>query len=333
MSSFKDAEKERYAKIKGQLFPAAACAPGTYLKIPRPFCLADGYAAENLHISLRDEAITYFRERHIPWHAGVGDGLPSNHLCCSQSACVNTLWHFRHDGAFLASVFNLFLPELAETLPFDADKDPEKTTDPFLAFEWVDLNNCLGEKGRRPRGANATSADFAFRFRRTDGKVQLVLGEWKYTESYTGQKDANATRHATRLAIYRSAYERWAASQPELPAYESLFVEPFYQLMRLTLLAREIERCGHDGPMQADVVSVVHISPRANWDFAHSFSSPLMKGYGDTVSKAWQAVAPVGRFTPIASEDLLDQIGHVAPPHLAGWRDWLLLRYGWWHGI
>lgn len=74
------------------------------------------------------------------------------------------------------------------------------------------MGNCLGEKGKRPRGANTTSADFAFRFLRADGKVQLVLGEWEYTESYAGQKDANVTRHETRLAIYRSAFERWAAS-------------------------------------------------------------------------------------------------------------------------
>ncbi|HEY3342078.1 MAG TPA: hypothetical protein VGK81_08675, partial [Anaerolineae bacterium] len=71
-------------------------------------------------------------------------------------------------------------------------------------------------------------------------------------------------------------------------------MEPFYQLMRLTLLAREIEQCGHDGPMRTDVVSVVHISPRANHSFAHSFTVPSMKGYGDTVSKAWQKVAPAG---------------------------------------
>lgn len=103
--------------------------------------------------------------------------------------------------------------------------------------------------------------------------------------------------------------------------------------MRLTLLAHEIERCGHDGPMQADVVNVVHISPRANWNFAYSSSSPLMNGYGDTASKVWQAVAPVGHFTPIASEDLLDQIGRVAPPYLTTWRDWLLLRYDWDRGI
>ena len=82
--------------------------------------------------------------------------------------------------------------------------------------------------------------------------------------------------------------------------------------------------------MQVDVASVVHIVPRANQDFAHSFSSPSMKGYGDTVSKAWKAIAPAGHFTPIASEDLLEQIGRIAPPYLSDWRDWLLPRCGWW---
>lgn len=232
--TFRDTEKERYRTLKRCLFSPLACKPGTYTGLPRNFCLADGYSAENLHYLFRDEAIDYFRERRINWHDGRRDqhgngrGLPSNHLCCSQSACVNSLWPLTRHPDLLAHVFRPFLPDLAEALPFEADGLLPDGTSPFLAFEWIGTQNYLGEVGNRSRGANATSADFAFRFRRYDKRIQLVLGEWKYTEYYS-PKEPNP--NPTQLRIYSQAFERWKTMRPELPEYRSFFVEPFYQLM------------------------------------------------------------------------------------------------------
>lgn len=141
--TFRDAEKARYETIKAELFSSVACSPGSYNGIPRPFCLADGHSAENLHESLREDAIVYFRDRRIPWHDGWADSegrggaLPSNHLCCSQSACVNTLWPLVRRPQLLADVFRPFLPRLAKPLPFDADGSLSDGTVPFLAFEWI----------------------------------------------------------------------------------------------------------------------------------------------------------------------------------------------------
>ena len=102
MMAFRDREKKRYLQIKKDLFSAKAQSQGTYKKKTYHFCLADGYSKENLHESLRDEAIDYFQKRNIPWHDGFDSDrgkntLPSGHLCCSQSMCVNTLWHMTKD--------------------------------------------------------------------------------------------------------------------------------------------------------------------------------------------------------------------------------------------
>ena len=70
----------------------------------------------------------------------------------------------------------------------------------------------------------------------------MVLGEWKYTESYAAPLPPPEKINPTRLKVYQTAFDVWRVDQPDLPAYESFFVEPFYQLMRLTLLAREMER-------------------------------------------------------------------------------------------
>ena len=333
--TFRDTEKKRYETLKLNLFSPEACKPGTYRKIPRSFCLADDHSAENLYASFREEAITYFRERHITWHDGLPDrygngrGLPSNHLCCSQSACVNCLWPLTRQPDVLTQVFRPFFPALAEALPFEADEPLSDGTKPFLAFEWIGTQNYLGEVGNRSRGANATSADFAFRFRRYDGRIQLVLGEWKYTEYYP-RKEPNP--NSTQLRVYRNAFDHWKTLRPELSDYRAFFVEPFYQLMRLTLLAQAMEqaRLDGEGEMEADIVSVIVVVPKANRDYTERFTVPVFARYGRTVGSAWAYLAPADRFTSIAAESLLTVIEQVTPEPLHAWSDYLITRYGWW---
>ena len=59
-----------------------------------------------------------------------------------------------------------------------------------VSFEWIGNKNYLGERvlgeGTRTRGANFTSADAVVMFENLQGQRQVVLVEWKYTESYPG---------------------------------------------------------------------------------------------------------------------------------------------------
>jgi len=337
MPGFFDQEKVRQVALKPAFFSPAACEHGVYdaVRTPGtryPFCLHEHHAAENLLPALRDDAISYATSRGIPWHGGHG-GQPSNHLCSSQVACVNTLFPLVRDASTLAAVFRPFLPQLSVIAPFTEDKplpaytatDPAPS--PALAFEWIGAQNYLGERSWGTRGAAATSADFAFRFRRYDGRIELVLGEWKYTVQYTTHLAPPEQLNTTRLATYRDAYARWKAVQPDLPPYEVFFSDPFYQLMRLTLLAQAMEA---DGKLGADIVSVVHVAPTANRGFGASITSPTLKPYGRTVSAIWAQIAPAGRFVAVSAESLLTVIELAAPPPLHPWRDDLLRRYGWW---
>lgn len=340
--SFRNDEKQRYRSILSRLFtPNGAQMLGTYMGKQRDFCLPDSCSRENLHQSVCTLAIDYFHNRRIAWHDGLDDAagnkkaLPSNHVCCSQSACVNSLAPMMLDPDLLAQVFRLFLPELREVLPFDDDNPLPSNQKPYLAFEWIGKpgSNYLGEVGNRQRRANATSADFAFRFRRYDGRIQLVLGEWKYTEEYLGRRlPLPGQVNRTQLRVYKRAFDRWCSCEPSLPPYESFFVEPFYQLMRLTLLAQEMEEAGKagDGEMGATVVSVVHIAPAANRDFVEGFTSPVFRSLGREVTSAWAQIAPPHRFQPIRTESLLTAIEEVAMHKYPMWADWLLTRYGWW---
>lgn len=332
--TFRDDEKARYRTLKHELFSPEACQPGNYRKIPRDFCLADGHSNENLYQGFRDDAIDYFRDRRITWHDGhedeYGNGRrwPSNHLCCSQSACVNALWPMTSEPELLAWAFRPFFPDLAEVLPLEADDALPDGSKPFMGFEWIGTKRYLNERSFI-RGANTTSADFAFRFRRYDGRTQLVLGEWKYTEYYS-RKEPNPKQR--QLEAYRKAFMLWNADQPRLPNYHDFFAEPFYQLMRMTLLAQEMERAKAqgNGEMGADIVSVLLVAPKANKRYAEKFTVPVFERFGRTVSAAWTFLAPADRYLSVPTESLLTVIEQVTPEHLHDWRDHLLQRYGWW---
>jgi hypothetical protein len=327
MMSFRNREKERYEKLKPVLFSKEAQPAGTYKKKLFPFCLADGYSQENIHESFREDAIEYFRARKIPWHDGTKDGLPSPHLCCSQTMCVNTLFPMVTDKELLQKVFQIYYPEMKEPLPFDTDEPLPSGDYPYICFEFVgDKVHFEGENGWPQRGANCTSLDFAFIFRRYDDKKQLVLGEWKYTEEYKSLKLPHKDKiNETRWETYKEDFGFWRCSNPRVPTYEHYFVEPFYQLMRQSVLAAKMK---YEKEMDADVVVHLHISPKSNREFSDFFTSLIFAQYGNTVLEAWKSIAIQDKFTSVHSESLLTQIEQVAKNK--EWSDWLLKRYGWW---
>ena len=82
--------------------------------------------------------------------------------------------------------------------------------------------------------------------------------------------------------------------------------------------------------MEADVVSVLHVSPQANLEFARRFTSPSLAQYGRTVTEAWTRVDCPEKFLAISSETLLTNVELAVRANHAEWAKWLLLRYGWW---
>ena len=183
---FREREKQRIVTAKPELFAVEACEPGLYRKKRRTFCIREDLASENLHASIREDALDYFRQRGIRWHDGI-EGGPSNHLCCSQSFCVNFWFPFRSAPGSLTAVFRDLGYDVAEMLPFELDRCPSDNSPGYMAFEWIGERNYLAEgrggkvarDGARKRVQHFTSLDFACRFRRSDGAIQIVAGEWK----------------------------------------------------------------------------------------------------------------------------------------------------------
>lgn len=303
----------------------SARGPGVYKQHARPFCLPRDYAAQNLVPEIRHGIRAYFDRHAIKWHDGQ-HGNPSNHLCDSQVCCANFLFPFAHRPGQLATMLSPVYPDIKSMLAIEDGQ--------FVACEWIGKENYLGEKlprhGIRMRGALFTSADAAVMFERQDGRRQIVLIEWKYTESYYPTSLVIAASGTDRRDIYRHLFEA-----PDCPldkarlascaSYDALFFEPFYQLMRQQFLAHKMEQARELG---ADVVSLLHIAPRRNVEFRRVTSEKL-RPLGASAVDVWKALVRADRFASISTEDLIGPLLAAPLPEMQAWQAYIAARYPW----
>ena len=326
MGLFLETEKARQARFKATWphLSAAARADGMFMGRPRPFCPPEDKAEENLCCDIRERAIAYFAEHSILWHDGRA-GKPSNHLCDSQVCCANFLSPWADKPALLADLLRPVFPSVQTALPLEDDHW-------HVTFEWIGRENYLGERvsrgGKRTRGANCTSADAAVLLLHSSGRRQMLLIEWKYTESYSRQSLRVAKSGVDRTQIYQHLYDRedCPIAKDALPGFDALFYEPFYQLMRQQFLAHEMERARENN---ADMVSVLHIAPAHNRDFL-AITSPALAGLGSSAVEVWKRlVAEQDRFISVSTEELFGPIVASPPAELRAWADYIAERYSW----
>ncbi len=308
MGTFLETERGRQANFKktSQYFSGVALEDGIYKGRVRPFCLPRECAEENLFPEIRESIKTYFAKQEIKWHDGQ-DRRPSNHLCDSQVCCANFLFPFADKPRALFGLLRQVFPSIREMVSME-------NNGLFVSFEWIGLKNYLGEmisrNRKRTRGANFTSADAAVMFERNDGLRQIVLIEWKYTESYhdTSLKFAKSGKDRTTIYAHLFEGEDCPLKTDLLPkpnGFDSLFFEPFYQLMRQQFLANEMEKAQELG---AKLVSVLHIAPAHNLDFP-KVTSPELRLLGDSVIGIWKKLMRTpDRFASISTERMFGDL-------------------------
>jgi hypothetical protein len=326
MGKFLESEKPKQIRFKldSGYFSSQAKQDGFYKGHPYPFSLPRECAEENLFSEIREPIMAYFSRNEIKWHDGQ-DGKPSNHMCDSQVCCANFLFPFADKPEALAALLSPIFPTLERVLPIEDGL--------CVAFEWIGAENYLQEKlsrnAKRTRGANFTSADAAVMFQHSDGRKQIVLIEWKYTESYSNTNLEIAESGTSRADIYRHLYDRddCPLDKKILPTYESLFYEPFYQLMRQQFLAHEMEKAHELGVSK---VSLMHISPAHNLDFKKVTSSNLTP-LGDAPTTIWErVVVDKENFHGTSTEELFGKfLGREIHRELREWARYILTRYKW----
>jgi hypothetical protein len=283
--------------------PDAAKVPAPYIgkegkqgDKPYDFCLPPEHAALSLLPEVRERALSLFVELQIPWHSGI-DGGPSNHLLSSQVQCVNALAQMVDQPERIVRAFGGLLG-IGEVLQIEHGR--------YLTFEYIGPTDFFGESptGARIRGAHCTSVDAAFLHRTHEGIVELVLVEWKYTESYPTRRP-DPKKDAVRLKRYGEAFaDPTGPVRDGLLTFEFILDEPFYQLVRQQLLAHALEQVGAEGAAR---VRVLHVLSADNEAYQQSLARPEHRALGTTVSQVWQRLLRrPDRFLSVDSTVFLD---------------------------
>jgi hypothetical protein len=284
--------------------------------------LGSGFEAHNIFPGFREEVMEFVKSRRIKWH----DGTCDRSIVSSQVACLNCFFRFINDPVALGGWLSKLYPDLKEVLPISssAERALPDGSQPFVTFEWIGQRNYLNELRWGSRGQNCTSVDVVFRFRTIDGKIHIVIVEWKYCEDYhKAQYERISINGTDRVSIYRPHLEL-DGCQLALggTTFEDFFFSPLYQMMRLQLLASAMER---EREMDADIVSVLHIVPRANDGLLNAELSQNIAP-GKTVGDVWSNVTIPGRFKSVATEDLIPML--VTSGAEPVWSEYVRKRYG-----
>jgi hypothetical protein len=251
-------------------------------KYPQADILLDG--TNNLLESIKDEAIDYFNKNKIPfWKVGgeVGAQKPTGHVLSSQVACLNHLFFMRHRQDIVTAVLKNLDGDVKIALPLNNDIEHG-----FVSFEVIGRKNYLNEKNHI-RGSNSTSIDAAMLAEMQNGIRKLFIVEWKYTEHYNGQAKFQDLDVKRRKAVYLPFIQKddcpiLMPKPIKGKLVEGFFYDPFYQLMRQTLLAHEMVKAQDFG---ATDYQHIYVIPTANMELIKNTANKIV--VGSTLENVW----------------------------------------------
>ena len=200
------------------------------------YMLKPQYGDKNLFQGIRKESIEYFKKYGIAWWQCLNKpDEPTSHMVSSQINCLNHLFAFRNQPEALKQILRE-----ATRLPIDKILTSPIDENGYIAFEFVYKNKSLLHENYETRGTKCTSIDALVYAQLEDESKVLIPIEWKYTETYDGKE------------AMPSSWKRY----PDLirledcnlkEVYDIYRADPFYELMRQTLLVEQIIRhkdCG-----------------------------------------------------------------------------------------
>jgi len=300
--NYREEQRKRAVSTRDDLFKDPGA--GLFFGKARDFVLKD--PSLNLWAGIRDDAKEHFASNGIAWWKST-EAEPTGHLLSSQVACVNHLYPLRQRGDVATSVLRHIEPTIVEALPVG---------DGFVDFEYIGSRQYLKEPAFT-RGANCTSVDAVMRGMTADKAVILLLIEWKYTESYSP-----VNRYIPqRSEVYDPLISSMDGPIVKDVTPQALYYEPFYQMMRQTLLAWQFEKHSELGCTSC---LNVHVIPNGNKVLKKTITSPGL--HGADIHKAWRTIlkAPE-KYVVIDPEEMLRPAYEL--PDTKSWLSYLEARY------
>jgi hypothetical protein len=309
-------------KLTAKGLPREARKPGLYRNTMYPFCLPLEYAGYNLFQDIREDAMATFDKYNIVWHSSALPGLPSNHLCSSQVFAANLFFPFMDKPEALADALLPFFPDIQQMVPVEDGR--------FISFEWIGKINYLNENPKigayRLRGAGNTSIDAMMAYETSSNERVMLLIEMKYSESYGVSYKRFRSDGTDRFETYENIFysEISPIDLTIAPSLEDFLYEPFYQLLRHSLLASRIIEVGKP---KVSRVQVVHFTVARNKELL-AVTSPQFRQHGETTYEVWNKLLkdPQG-FSLIHVEDFFKNPALSAHRELESWINYMKNRY------
>jgi hypothetical protein len=300
--NYRETQRQKAVQMRDEIFKDPGS--GIFNGQERNFVLQE--PSLNLWEGIREDAKLYFKEHHIPWWHGRKDD-PTGHLLSSQVACLNHLYFVRQRKDVATALLKQIDPNITEALKVDNG---------FVEFEYIGEKQYLKEKSFT-RGANCTSIDAVMLGESFLGKKTLFLIEWKYTEFYAREN----LYIPERARVYDSNI-----SQPDGPFVAGIdprffYFEPFYQMMRQTLLGWLFV---NNRELDCDNYINVHVLPSENIELKKNITSPNFNG--QDIHEAWKNVLKdPGLYFPIDPASLIKSAAHLVD--VQSWLSYLNTRY------
>jgi hypothetical protein len=323
MLSYRDLQEDRQKKLLPTLFkdPGGGMFhindkqnKSKIIRLNLPYVLINREL--NLWEGIRNAAKAYFEKYNIEWHKdanGEPKNGPEGHLLSSNIACINHLFYLRQNQ------------DLATLVLKNIDNrvlNAKKIEDGYVAFEIIGNVNYLNEIEHR-RGTKSTSIDALMVGEKTNGKNILFLIEWKWTEKYLSMD-----YKPNRYKIYRPLLENnncpIKTDEFKNDKYSSLlYYEPFYQLMRQTLLGWKMIESGE---YNGDEYIHLHIIPNDNKLLHETILAPQLKSKGNDISDVWHKLLKnPSQYKVIDPKELFEPIKNISSAQLL--IDYLKERY------
>ena len=254
---------------------------------------------------------------NIEWHKdanGEPKKGPEGHLLSSNISCINHLFYLRQ---------NLELATLVLKNIDNRVTSAEKIEDGYVAFEIIGKNNYLNELEHK-RGTMSTSIDALMIGKKENGKNIIFCIEWKWTEKYYETIDFKPRRYK----IYKTLLEldNCPIITNELikDNYSSLlYYEPFYQLMRQTLLGWKMVEAGE---YNSDEYIHIHVIPNENILLRKTITAPQLKTKGNSMSDVWcKLLKEPKKYKVIDPKEIFDPI--VNNENISLLIEYLRMRY------
>jgi hypothetical protein len=194
----------------------------------------------------------------------------TGHLLSSQVACLNHLYPIRQRADMATAILRAIRDDITGAVAMDSG---------FVEFEVIGRENYLGERSHS-RGINATSVDAVMVGKKDSGTNILVMIEWKYTEEYCSTDLYIPARANIYDPLLLSMDSPIRVQKPR-----DLYYEPFYQLMRQTLLGWLMVKNKEYG---CDEFLHIHVIPNENTKLREIVTSPGLEG--ESMCAAWRKV-------------------------------------------